>query len=203
VTQEEGAMIVPVPVGQASFLDAPRCTDLQSLDADFAIIGVPNGWPYTMDAVTSPSSTAPRAIREQSCRLAPFIGHYDWDSGGPLFGGRDVRIVDCGDVAMSPGAFADNSARTTAAIAAILDRGAVPIVLGGDHAISIPAFRAYAHRESMVIVQIDAHMDWRDERYGVREGLSRSRAWPRSAYAVSGAPGSRKLTMPAPTAGAC
>jgi agmatinase len=165
-------MIVPVPVGQASFLDAPRCTDLQSLDADFAIIGVPNGWPYTMDAVTSPSSTAPRAIREQSCRLAPFIGHYDWDSGGPLFGGRDVRIVDCGDVAMSPGAFADNSARTTAAIAAILDRGAVPIVLGGDHAISIPAFRAYAHRESMVIVQIDAHMDWRDERYGVREGLS-------------------------------
>jgi agmatinase len=73
---------------------------------------------------------------------------------------------------MTPGDFAGNSARTTAVVNAILDRGAVPIVLGGDHAIPIPVFRAYEGRGEMVIVQIDAHIDWRDERNGIREGLS-------------------------------
>ena len=54
-----------------------------------------------------------------------------------------MRIVDCGDVAMTPGDYAGNAAATTAAIKAILVRGAVPFVLGGDHAIPIPVFRAY------------------------------------------------------------
>jgi agmatinase len=165
-------MIVPVPVGQSSFINAPRCTNLATLDADFAVIGVPNGWPYEMAAVTSPSSTAPAAIRAQSTRYAAFLSHYDWDFDGPLFAGREIKVVDCGDVAMVPGAFAENSSRTTAAINAILDRGAIPIVLGGDHAIPIPVLRAYEGRGEMVIVQLDTHIDWRDERNGVREGLS-------------------------------
>jgi agmatinase len=165
----------PVPLGQPSFLNAPRCTDLESLHADFAIVGVPYGHPYTMEAVTSPSATAPAAIRAQSCHFVPgdaTIDHYDFDFGGPLFGGKERTIVDCGDVAMTPGRFAENSDATTAAIRQILDRGAIPIVLGGDHAIPIPVMRAYEGRESMVVVQIDAHIDWREERYGVREGLS-------------------------------
>ena len=49
---------------------------------------------------------------------------------------------------MTPGDFARNSAATTTAVKAILDRGAVPIVLGGDHAIPIPVFRAYEGRRS-------------------------------------------------------
>jgi agmatinase len=105
-------------------------------------------------------------------RLASFLTHYDFDFQGPLFAGREVRIVDCGDVAMVPGDFAGNSARTTAAIAQILVRGAVPVVLGGDHAIPIPVMRAYEHHGPIFIVQLDAHLDWRDERFGVREGLS-------------------------------
>jgi agmatinase len=165
-------MIDPIPAGEPSFIDAPRCVDLTTLEADFAIVGVPNGWPYEMAAVTSPSSTAPRAIREQSNRYAPFLSHFDWDFDGSLFAGRDVKVVDCGDVAMVPGEFAENSRRTTAVINAILDRGAVPIVLGGDHAIPIPVFRAYKGRGNMVIVQLDAHIDWRQERNGITEGLS-------------------------------
>jgi agmatinase len=165
----------PVPLGQATFLSAPRCSDLSTLEADFAIIGVPNGYSYTMDAVTSPSATAPAKIREQSG--ARFDGditieHYDFDFGGPLFAGKAVRIVDVGDVAMLPGQFAENSRATTEAIGQILDRGAIPIVLGGDHAIPIPVMRAYEGRGSMVVVQLDAHIDWREERYGIREGLS-------------------------------
>lgn len=164
--------IVPVPLGKPTFLDAPRCEDLATLEADVAIIGVPYGYPYDMEGSTSPSSTAPAVVRAESVRWAPFLGHYDYDFGADIFAGRDVRIVDCGEVKMTPGAYAENSAATTRVIQTILDRGAVPIVLGGDHAIPIPVFRAYEGRGPLVVVQLDQHLDWREERYGVREGLS-------------------------------
>lgn len=167
--------IAPLAPGQASFVDAPRCADLSTLEADFVVIGVPNAHPYTMGAVTSPSASAPEAIRRTSCDfVAGDIGlhHYDFDFDGPLFGDSMPRIVDCGDVAMLPGQFDANSRATTEVIGAILDRGAIPIVLGGDHAIPIPVMRAYEGRGSMCVVQLDAHIDWREERVGVREGLS-------------------------------
>lgn len=168
----DDARIVPVPLGKPTFFDAPRCSDLGTLEADVAVLGVPFGYPYDMDGSMSASAPAPAAIRAQSMRWAPYVDHYDYDFGADIFAGREVRIVDCGDVAMTPGDFAGNSAATTAAVNAILDRGAVPIVLGGDHAIPIPVFRAYQGRGAMVIVQLDQHIDWRQERNGVTEGLS-------------------------------
>jgi len=164
--------IVPVPPGKATFLDSPRCDDLSTLESDVAILGVPYGYPYDMEGSTFASASAPAAIRAQSVRWAPYLTHYDYDFGSDIFAGREVRIVDCGDVAMTPGDFAGNSSATTSAVKAVLDRGAVPIVLGGDHAIPIPVFRAYEGRDSMVIVQLDQHIDWREERNGVSEGLS-------------------------------
>jgi agmatinase len=168
----DDARIVPVPLGQPTFFDAPRCDDLEMLEADVAVLGVPFGYPYDMTGSMSASATAPAAIRAQSARWMPYITHYDYDFGSDIFAGREVRIVDCGDVAMTPGDFAGNSAATTAVVNAILDRGAVPIVLGGDHAVPIPVFRAYEGRGPMVIVQLDQHIDWRQERNGVTEGLS-------------------------------
>jgi agmatinase len=162
----------PVPDDQPTFAGFPRCHDLDTLDADVAIIGVPYGVPFDMESSTSPSSTAPRAIREQSRRWSSSLTHYDHDFGGDLFAGRTVRIVDCGDVAMMPGRFDDNNAATTAAIRAVLDRGAVPIVLGGDHSIPIPVMRAYEGAGSICVVQFDAHLDWRDEVGGVTLGMS-------------------------------
>jgi agmatinase len=164
--------IVPVPLGKPTFLDSPRCDDLDTLDADVAIIGVQHAFPYDMTASTLASYAAPAAIRAQSVRWAPFLSHYDYDFGSDIFAGRDVRIVDCGDVALQAGQYAANSAATTAVIKAILDRGAVPITLGGDHGVPIPIFRAYEGRGPIVIVQLDQHLDWREERNGVREGLS-------------------------------
>jgi agmatinase len=155
-----------------TFLEAPRVQELSAIEADVAVIGVPYGYPYDMEGSQSPSAAAPAAIRAQSVRWAPYLTHYDYDFGADIFAGREVRIVDCGDVAMNPGDFAGNSAATTAAIKAILDHGAVPFILGGDHAVPIPVFRAYEGREPMVIVQLDQHIDWRQERNGVTEGLS-------------------------------
>ena len=45
----------------------------------------------------------PRGHRAQSVRWTPYLTHYDYDFGSDIFAGRDVRIVDCGDVAMKPG----------------------------------------------------------------------------------------------------
>jgi agmatinase len=159
-------------LGNRTFLDVSRCTDLSTLDSHVAIIGVPFGIPYDLHYSTM-VSIAPNTIREQSVRYLPwFPTCYDYDFGGDLFDGREVKIVDCGDVAMVPGRWEENSRVTTATIKEILDRGAVPIALGGDDSTSIPVMRAYEGRGPMCVVRIDAHIDFRDERDGIREGLS-------------------------------
>ena len=164
--------LTPVPAGSPTFLDAPRCEDVRALDADVAIIGVPFGVPYELEYSTR-ASAAPRAIREQSLKYVPwYASHYDFDFGGDLFGGRPPRIVDCGDVAMAPGAWVENGAATTATIREILRRGALPVALGGEHSIPIPVMRAFDAYGPMCVVQLDAHIDWRDDREGVRDGLS-------------------------------
>ena len=150
----------------------PRCKDLRTLEADVAVIGVPFGVPYDLRTAAS-QSLGPAALREQSMRYVPWYAtHYDFDFGGELFAGRTVRVVDCGDVAMAPGRWDENSRATTDAIQEILGRGAVPFVIGGDDSIPIPVLRAYAEQKPMCVVQIDAHIDWRDEREGIRDGLS-------------------------------
>ena len=164
----------PVPLGRPTFADFPRCDDLESLDAQIAIIGVPYGVPASMESSWAPSSLAPAAIREESLRYGKYLTHHDIDLGGPLLNNRAIRIVDCGDVAMTPGDLGANSASTTRVIRKIRTKGAVPIILGGDHSIPIPVMRAYDTVGSMCVVQIDAHMDFRDEVNGVKDGLSSS-----------------------------
>lgn len=97
--------------------------------------------------------------------------YYDFDFDDVLLADRHVRMVDCGDVdKLHSGG--KNPKRITAAIRTILSRGAKPIVLGTDEGGCIPVFRAYDVYGSLCVVHIDAHIDWRDERNGVREGYS-------------------------------
>lgn len=168
------AKVNPIPIGRPTFLDIPRCTDLSTLNAHVAIVGVPFGVPYDNGLDYSmAASFAPSEIREQSLSFSPwYASHYDYDLGGDLFAGRDVKIVDCGDVAMVPGRWEENSHGTTATIKAILDRGAVPIAIGGEDSTPIPVMRAFDERGPACVIQIDAHIDWREERNGTRQGLS-------------------------------
>ena len=162
----------PVPAGRPTFLDVPRCPDLGALDADIAVLGVPFCAPYDLQTAAS-QSRAPAALREQSMRYVPWYAtNYDFDFGADLFAGRDIRIVDCGDVAMVAGRWDEAPPAAEAAVKAILARGAVPFVLGGDDSVPIPVLRAYAEQPPICVVQIDAHIDWRDEREGIRDGLS-------------------------------
>ncbi len=68
--------------------------------------------------------------------------------------------------------FAANRARIAETTATLLDRGARPLVLGGDDSVQIPLLQEFAARGEITILQIDAHIDWRDEVQGERIGLS-------------------------------
>ncbi len=167
-------MILTIPPRFASntFLGFPLCTELDSLEADVAILGIPYGDPYSMDEVTNDQTNAPSTVRLESARLSKGLDHWDFDLGGPLFSGRDVRVVDCGDVPGDPADIKGHYRFAETAVKTILDRRALPVVIGGDHGVPIPIFRAFDGRGPITLVQIDAHIDWRNEVNGVREGYS-------------------------------
>jgi len=169
-----------LPSDMPSFAGCPRCQDLQSLDAEVAIIGIPYRSPY---AVSTPlrgvgggdveaGAVAGPALRRQSQAYAHSLRHYDFDFEGDLFAGHELRIVDCGDLALVAEQHEASLQAVTDAARAILARRGVPIVLGGDHGTPIPVLQAYRGHDSLCVVQVDAHLDFRDERQGCKHGFS-------------------------------
>jgi agmatinase len=155
-----------------TFMDFPLATDLDRLDAHLAIIGMPYGDPYSIDEVTNDQTNAPTAVRRASARVSRGLERWDFDIGGTLFDGKKIKVVDVGDV---PGEARDLSGhyrRAEAAIRKILKAGAVPITIGGDHGVPIPIFRALDGHGPVTLVHLDAHLDWRDEVNGAKEGYS-------------------------------
>ena len=159
-----------------SFAGLPVCTQLSDLEADIAIIGFhyvspyPQRLPATADRTVA--ETAPDAIRRQSSRFIDHLDHYDFDFNDLLLAGRQVRMVDCGDVDKQVTVGRQNPKNITAAIRTLLSRGAIPVALGTDEGSVIPVLRAFDAYGALCVVHIDAHIDWRDERDGVREGYS-------------------------------
>lgn len=149
-----------------TFLNFPACPSLTALDADFAILGIPFCQPYGAEEPANDQHNAPAAIRCESERLSLGLDRWDFDVDAAL---ADFRVADCGDL---PAAGWDASGRAEHTVRAILERGAIPIILGGDHGVPIPVLRAFSGRPPLTVVQVDAHLDWRDERNGVREGYS-------------------------------
>jgi agmatinase len=150
----------------------PLCTQVDTVEAHFAILGIPYGCPYRMAEITNDQTHAPLAIRRESARLSRGLEHWDFDLGGPLFEGRAIRVVDCGDVPGNPADLKEHLRLAERVVRTLWERGAYPIVMGGDHGITIPVLRALDRRDPITLVQVDAHLDWRDEVQGVREGYS-------------------------------
>lgn len=155
-----------------TFMNFPLCTDLDSLEADVAILGLPFGDPYRMEEVTNDQTNAPTAVRNMSHKASRDLDRWDFDLGGTLFDGHDVRVVDCGDVPGDRNDMGGHYRRAEEVTRKILEKGALPIIIGGDHGVPIPVFRAYEGRGPVTLVHVDAHIDWRDEINGAREGYS-------------------------------
>ena len=165
-------LTVPPREGFSTFLNFPLAGDLDRLWADIAIMGLPYGDPYTAEEVTNDQTNAPTAVRRASQRLSLGVDHWDFDIGGTLFDGKDIRVVDVGDVSMSPNDRGGHYRRAELAAHKIFAAGARLISIGGDHGVPIPVFRALEAVGPVTLVHIDAHLDWRDEVNGVREGYS-------------------------------
>jgi agmatinase len=162
-----------VTVGTFLGLPAARPEELKAGSAEVAILGIPHGVPYPVTGRTAGCAAAPAAIRSRSQRLARFADHHDFDLDAPmLVGSPPLRIVDAGDVEGDPDDGSGNATRATAAIRTILEAGAIPVVLGGDDSVPIPVLRAYGGRGPLWVLQVDAHLDFRDEVAGVRNGYS-------------------------------
>ena len=155
-------------VGLTSFLRAPVVEDFSKIDADVAFLGVPydggNGWrPGTR--------FGPREIRNLSVRYGAWGGVSSngyWDIKDRKHYLDGIRMVDCGDVDIAFYDFERNARLITSNIEAILDRKAFPVIIGGDHSVTFPNVCAFSRFETIDIVHIDAHMDWRDQIDGVR-----------------------------------
>ena len=100
------------------------------------------------------------------------IKHFDWNLGGPILGNRNVRVVDCGNVTADFKNPREHYRRAEVCAKKIFQSGAVLITIGGDHGIPIPIMRALPTDEPITLIQIDAHLDWRDSVNGEKEGYS-------------------------------
>jgi agmatinase len=164
---ETGRLNLPF-VGLCTFGKYPYQPDWSNIDADFAVLGAP------FDLGTQFRAGArfgPRGIREASTLFSfGHAGAYDHEDDVTYLEADKVRIVDIGDADIIHTDTMQSHANIEAGVRAILKAGAVPIVLGGDHSVNIPCINAFSDQEPFHLVQIDAHLDFVDERHGVRYG---------------------------------
>ncbi|WP_020680902.1 agmatinase [Marinobacterium rhizophilum] len=162
---EKGRLNLPF-VGFCTFGKNRTCEDWDNIKADVAFMGAP------FDCGTQWRSGArmgPRAIREASTLFS--FGHggaYSYEDDVMYLEGVD--IVDIGDADMVHTNTEKSHANIEYGVRKMLDAGVLPVVVGGDHSVNAPCIRAFEGRGPIHIIQIDAHLDFVDERHGVRFG---------------------------------
>ncbi len=155
-------------VGLATFCKSSVCEDLDRVEADVAVLGVP----YDAGIGYRPGTRfGPRDIRQYSTRYSAWgamqkSGYWDINTQRRYL--SDIRIVDCGDVDIAYYDLDQNFATITDNVRTLLRRGALPVLLGGDHSVTFPIVRAFEEVGPIGLVQIDAHLDYIDEVCGVR-----------------------------------
>ena len=154
-------------VGISTFGKRPYVEDWNTITADVAVMGAPYDFGTQW---RSGARFGPRAVREASTLFSfGHAGAYDHEDDATYLAG-DVRIVDIGDADIIHTKTEESHANIEFGVRKILAAGALPVVIGGDHSINIPCINAFSDQDPIHIVQIDAHLDFVDERHGVTQG---------------------------------
>jgi agmatinase len=164
---EKGRLDLPF-VGISTFGKNQYVDDWDNIKADVAVLGAPFDFGTQWRAG---ARFGPRAIREASTLFS--FGHggaYDFEDDVTYLPADEVKIVDLGDADIIHTDTINSHKNIEYGVRKILDAGALPVVLGGDHSINIPCINAFSEQEPIHLVQIDAHLDFVDERHGVKYG---------------------------------
>jgi len=152
------SMQAPRFTGVRTFMRLPCLETLE--DIDVAVVGIPT------DSAVSYRSGArfgPEAIRSASILLRDFNPALDVNVTDVL------SMVDYGDAPVVPGYHEETLERVQAYLEPIYRAGVVPLILGGDHSLTMAELRALAKvRGPVSVIHIDAHGDVLDTYYGVK-----------------------------------
>ena len=163
---EDGRLDLPF-VGISTFGKRPYQPDWSAIEADACILGAPFDFGTQWRAG---ARFGPRGVREASTLFSfGHAGAYDHEDDA-IYLPESVRIVDIGDADIVHTDTTKSHANIETGVRAILGAGALPVVIGGDHSVNIPCINAFDGQGDIYILQIDAHLDFVDERHGVRFG---------------------------------
>src|SRR6266545_30314 len=151
----EDSLQSPRFTGPATFARLPLVRTLD--DVDLAIVGVPfdTGVTYRVGG-----RFGPNAVRAASVMLRPYNTNLDVKPFDVL------SCVDHGDVAIVPGYTERSYAAIQAAVEPIVATGVVPLLVGGDHACTLPHLRATRSRGPVAVIDFDSHTDAWDSYFG-------------------------------------
>ena len=164
---EKGRLNLPF-VGICTFGKYPYISDWDDINADVAIMGAP--FDFGSQFRTG-SRMGPRGIREASTLFSfGHAGAYDFEDDVTYLPSDSTRIVDIGDADIIHTDTTKSHSNIKFGVKKILAANAIPVVMGGDHSINIPCIDAFENEEPFHLIQIDAHLDFVDERHGVKYG---------------------------------
>lgn len=126
-------------------------------EADIVLFGAP------FDSTTSyrPGTRfGSSAIRRESYGIECYSPYQDKDL-------EDTKVMDCGDLELCFGNTKKALAQIEEQAKEILDNSAIPFMLGGEHLVTLGAFRAVLEKYPDIhIIHFDAHADLREEYLG-------------------------------------
>ena len=164
---DQGRLNLPF-VGICTFGKYPYINNWDSINADVAVMGAP--FDFGSQFRTG-SRMGPRGIREASTLFSfGHAGAYDFEDDITYLPSDTTRIVDIGDADIIHTDTLKSHDNIKFGVQKILAAKAIPVVMGGDHSINIPCIDAFKNEDPIHVIQIDAHLDFVDERHGVRYG---------------------------------
>ena len=154
-----------------SFLDLPVISDWAQLTHQAVVFGAPFGKPYNPDQFPNNQSTAPDRLRDASPRILvdPQAVDSDLSSDSTL---ASISVADGGDIPLNNNNIDQHYAEIESAMRYLIEKGIFPVSIGGDDGITNPVLRGLDSLNDLTIIQIDAHMDWKNERFGEKDGYS-------------------------------